>query len=165
MKRILTGPYWVTVDEELRLQLRPVASDLIVEAMRPVLELQRSPADPEAAARLKAGTATADEVVAAVTASREMVLRLMELLVVDWTVADEGGAKLTPTTAHFEALFGSEPGLLEKLMAVLVEPLTRQMAAVSAEKNGSGPSPNGSSAEGPNTATHAGAPAPSAPAA
>ena len=136
---------WVQIDDELSLQMRPLG----FPEMRAILSQIEGLKD-------GAGLAEIDRLfVSAVDLVAEHVQ--------DWTVVDDDRARLPVTRPHAEMLLGHEPHYIGLVLAAVADLFGRRLAGSFAEKKGSAPLPNGSSAGAQNTAAPVSAPATSAP--
>lgn len=161
MKRLKIGPAteWVTIDPELKLEVRRLDLEELGAILRPLAGLSAGASDPGEAARPALATLL-DRVVGA----QEAVLAFIEAAVVDWTVVDdETGDKLEVTRETAKALLRADRSLVASIMNRAVTPMIGRLDALSAEKNASPPSPAGTSAGAETTAQDAAAPAPSVP--
>ena len=142
MQRLALSPEseWVDLGRGVRVCVRPITTALIYAARK----------DP-ALADLPAGTD--QEQIALV-----MGQSIARLSIVEWDgVGNEDGEVIDPTPETISALMDIWP-LCQSFMRQCVDPVF----TAETEKKGSAPSPSGSSAGAPLTATPAGNPAPTA---
>lgn len=142
MQRLALSPEaeWFDLGRGVRVRVRPITTALIYAARK----------DP-ALAELPAGTD--QEQIALV-----MGQSIARLSIVEWDgVGNEDGEVIDPTPETISALMDIWP-LCQSFMRQCVDPVF----TAEAEKKGSAPSPSGSSAGAPPTATPAGNPAPTA---
>lgn len=142
MQRLALSPEaeWFDLGRGVRVRVRPITTALIYAARK----------DP-ALADLPAGTD--QEQIALV-----MGQSIARLSIVEWDgVGNEDGEVIDPTPETISALMDIWP-LCQSFMRQCVDPVF----TAETEKKGSAPSPSGSSAGAPPTATPAGNPAPTA---
>lgn len=142
MQRLALSPEaeWFDLGRGVRVRVRPITTALVYAARK----------DP-ALADLPAGTD--QEQIALV-----MGQSIARLSIVEWDgVGNEDGEVIDPTPETISALMDIWP-LCQSFMRQCVDPVF----TAEAEKKGSAPSPSGSSAGAPPTATPAGNPAPTA---
>ena len=131
---------WIDLPRDVRVQVQPVTTALIYAARR----------DPAIAAL----PADADQELVALVMGQSIA----RLSIVEWDgVGNEDGEVIDPTPETISALMDIWP-LCQSFMRQCVDPVF----TAEAEKKGSAPSPSGSSAGAPPTATPAGNPAPTA---
>ena len=142
MQRLALSPEseWVDLGRGVRVRVRPITTALVYAARK----------DP-AIADLPAG---ADQEQIALVMGQSIA----RLSIVEWDgVGNEDGEVIDPTPETISALMDIWP-LCQSFMRQCVDPVF----TAEAEKKGSAPSPSGSSAGAPPTATPAGNPAPTA---
>jgi hypothetical protein len=152
-------PRWIEIDAELKVLARPLSRPECAEILAPLLEpphgavfeAMQAGRPVEASAQLAFAPRAEAAVQAAVAAA-----------VTDWTVQDDDGARLPVTPAVVTALLDAEPALGGALLRALVGERLAALRDLDAEKNGSAPSPNGTSAGAETTARPATASARSA---
>ena len=142
MQRLALSPEseWVDLGRGVRVRVRPITTALVYAARK----------DP-AIADLPAG---ADQEQIALVMGQSIA----RLSIVEWDgVGNEDGEVIDPTPETISALMDIWP-LCQSFMRQCVDPVF----TAETEKKGSAPSPSGSSAGAPHTATPAGNPAPTA---
>lgn len=142
MQRLALSPEseWVDLGRGVRVRVRPITTALVYAARK----------DP-ALADLPAGT-DQDQIALVMGQS------IARLSIVEWDgVGNEDGEVIDPTPETISALMDIWP-LCQSFMRQCVDPVF----TAETEKKGSAPSPSGSSAGAPPTATPAGNPAPTA---
>lgn len=121
------APQWVEVLPGVRLHCAPMTAAVLAEA--------RGAADWQAAA-------TAGNVP---LATHLMARRVAQLVTLDWDgVGDLDGNPVEPTEDWIAALFDARKDVADRFFTAVVQPFL----VLDAEKNGFGPLPNGTSAEG-----------------
>ena len=154
MKRIeVARPVWVDIDSELKLLLRPLRLSECRALLRSLAGAGLQDLDE---------AASVDRALDAFDAAVGQALQLIETHVEDWTVVDDAGARLPVERATVEALFDAEPQLVGAVLARVAAQFAGRLAQADAEKNGSAPSPSGTSAGAVNSAVPASGSAPSA---
>lgn len=124
------SPQWVEMLPGVRLHCAPMTASVLAEA--------RGAVDWQAAA-------TAGNVP---LATHLMARRVAQLLVLDWDgVGDMDGNPVEPLEDWIAALFDARKDMADRFFTKVVQPFL----TLDAEKNGSGPLPNGTSAEGQTT--------------
>lgn len=156
MKRLNLNPEprWVEIDKELSVAVRPIGAFELGELVENQPALQRVSGG-------QAGGEAAETL--SISELLDLVAEIAELAFTDWTVSDENGERLPVSGETARLLVRAEPGLAGPLIENVLMPAVRQAEELAAEKNGSAPSPNGSTAGAKTTAAAASGRARNAP--
>ena len=137
-------PYWFDLPRGVRVQIKPVTTAVMAAA-------QAAASRRLGAAKAGAGDGGIDPDMAKGLAFAFLVKALARHAVVAWEgVGDKHGAPLNPTPDNIERLMN-----LDDMAAAFWDRATSPVAAVTAEGNGCGPAPSGTSDAGPSTAAAA----------
>lgn len=150
MKRLTLNPEprWIEIDPELSVAVRPLSPFDLAE----LLEGDGALAKLGAAVREGGATATAGAALLPVREILDLVGRVAEMAIVEWTVCDDSGQRLPVSAEIARAMVRAEPDLVAPFIEKVLAPAVAAAEALAAEKNVSAPSPVGSTAGATTTA-------------
>ncbi|MDF1734929.1 MAG: hypothetical protein P1U37_06560 [Minwuia sp.] len=151
-----SDPYWIDLVDGVRVRVRPCDTAVYQAAklagINAVRDAQQALAGVRDAGGTVMGLSLDDAAEIAGVSQFGLVKALARLAILEWEgVGDDDGNVLPVTAANVEGLMR-----YHDIADIFVSKYTAPYADRVREGNGSGPSPNGTSATGPNTAPDAG---------